>query len=393
MKSCKTLILLVKLMLLSTISFSQSNYERGFRTGYVNGFCFDKTAPCQTSVPAAKSKSGTYRYGYSVGFDKGIKKRGDIEVKKYQKDFITVLNNLKSTSYTMPQDANLYSGALGKATEYYLAGDYEKTITMCNQLSVNYDGGYSLNLLKGMALLELEEFRDARVNLRVAASKMPEGEQKNKIDKTVTEIKDGAYKANKLKEEGFVAVTKDRPTPAAASPQSENIPIAKRTEQKPSRETLTIKNDNQFFNSGKKKLDDGHYAEAVADLTKAIDENAMPQAYYLRAIAKEKLGDNYGAANDFGYIVQAAPDNSINYAEVHFRYGNILLKQKKYDQAINEMNALIKLNDKEKLPQAFYNRGLAKINNNDKDGGCQDLSKAGELGYKAAYDAIKQFCN
>jgi hypothetical protein len=29
----------------------------------------------------------------------------------------------------------------------------------------------------------------------------------------------------------------------------------------------------------------------------------------------------------------------------------------------------------------------------DKNGGCLDLSKAGELGDSIAYDAIKDFCN
>ena len=42
---------------------------------------------------------------------------------------------------------------------------------------------------------------------------------------------------------------------------------------------------------------------------------------------------------------------------------------------------------------AYYNRGLAKIQLGQKDSGCLDLSKAGELGYVEAYEAIKQYCN
>jgi hypothetical protein len=33
-----------------------------------------------------------------------------------------------------------------------------------------------------------------------------------------------------------------------------------------------------------------------------------------------------------------------------------------------------------------------KIELNQKDGGCLDLSKAGELGYSEAYDKIQQYC-
>ena len=40
---------------------------------------------------------------------------------------------------------------------------------------------------------------------------------------------------------------------------------------------------------------------------------------------------------------------------------------------------------------SFYYRGLAKLMLKD-SGGCEDLSKAGELGKMEAYDAIKKYC-
>jgi len=42
---------------------------------------------------------------------------------------------------------------------------------------------------------------------------------------------------------------------------------------------------------------------------------------------------------------------------------------------------------------AYDNRGYAKYSLGDKDGACLDWSKAGELGYSDAYDAIKKYCN
>jgi len=42
---------------------------------------------------------------------------------------------------------------------------------------------------------------------------------------------------------------------------------------------------------------------------------------------------------------------------------------------------------------AYYGRGLAKIRLGQKDDGCLDLSKAGELGHAEAYEAIKENCN
>ena len=43
--------------------------------------------------------------------------------------------------------------------------------------------------------------------------------------------------------------------------------------------------------------------------------------------------------------------------------------------------------------EAYYNRGIAKIKLGQKDSGCLDLSKAGELGDSQAYEAIKDLCN
>jgi len=43
---------------------------------------------------------------------------------------------------------------------------------------------------------------------------------------------------------------------------------------------------------------------------------------------------------------------------------------------------------------AYFDRGLAKLNLGQKDSGCLDLSKAGELGFgQQAYEAIKELCN
>jgi hypothetical protein len=41
---------------------------------------------------------------------------------------------------------------------------------------------------------------------------------------------------------------------------------------------------------------------------------------------------------------------------------------------------------------AYYNRGLIQIYLHDTDKGCLDMSKAGELGIKSAYNVIKRYC-
>jgi hypothetical protein len=45
-----------------------------------------------------------------------------------------------------------------------------------------------------------------------------------------------------------------------------------------------------------------------------------------------------------------------------------------------------------KFAMAYFNRVVAKLHLNQMDSGCLDLSKASELGFSQAYDAIRDLC-
>lgn len=66
-----------------------------------------------------------------------------------------------------------------------------------------------------------------------------------------------------------------------------------------------------------------------------------------------------------------------------------------YRGAIQDFNKAIVLAPE--YPWFYYWRGLSKVKIGDKNGGCLDFSKAGELGRKEgskqAYKAIKTYCN
>jgi len=57
---------------------------------------------------------------------------------------------------------------------------------------------------------------------------------------------------------------------------------------------------------------------------------------------------------------------------------------------LDDFNECIKINNNYALP--FYQRGLLRIGLGQQDTGCKDLSIAGELGLKEAYDAINKYC-
>ena len=61
-----------------------------------------------------------------------------------------------------------------------------------------------------------------------------------------------------------------------------------------------------------------------------------------------------------------------------------------YVAAIQDLNKTIQLNIE--YVDAYYYRGLSKFESNDLTGACLDWSKALELGYKEASEAINTYC-
>ncbi len=179
--------------------------------------------------------------------------------------------------------------------------------------------------------------------------------------------------------------------------------------------------------------------EAIKDYTEAIklDSLFLP-AYFSRASLKKDFGDFIGAIKDYDYIISndegtktwknylmATVYNNKGYALVNLgKYkqalpvinraielgpdesyiwgsrGVLFYKTQQYEKCISDMTkALELLNEKKTKAQdltmgqiKYYYRGLSKIKTGETKSGCEDLSKAGELGMTGAYDDIKTYC-
>ena len=118
--------------------------------------------------------------------------------------------------------------------------------------------------------------------------------------------------------------------------------------------TTQIKLNENAGNINKKSIQEVKvdYKEPIEDLTRCIDlNNKFGLAYYNRA--------------------------------------NFECKNKEFKKAINDYSKSIHLDE---TPQAYYNRGLTLLYLKETQKGCLDISKAGELGIKEAYNVIKRYC-
>lgn len=108
-----------------------------------------------------------------------------------------------------------------------------------------------------------------------------------------------------------------------------------------------------------------------------------------RARVKEKNAINYDytpAIHDMTKAANLMPD--LPY--VYYNLGNLYCLSSDLPESINQYTKALELYPA--MGEAYFNRGLVLIYLKDREKGCIDLSKAGELGVDDAYSVIKKYC-
>jgi tetratricopeptide (TPR) repeat protein len=75
---------------------------------------------------------------------------------------------------------------------------------------------------------------------------------------------------------------------------------------------------------------------------------------------------------------------------VYYNLGNLYCQSGDLPEAIVQYTKALEVFPN--LSEAYYNRGLVLIYLKDKEKGCIDMSKAGELGIPEAYSVINKYC-
>ncbi len=111
--------------------------------------------------------------------------------------------------------------------------------------------------------------------------------------------------------------------------------------------------NSQLFMNNTPTFNQNFYLQAMQDYTMAINKNGkFPLAYYNRGNVKSVLRDFGGAILDYSIAVFYDTD----------------------------------------FAEAYYNRGLMYLFLGNTEQGCKDISKAGELGIKEAYNTLYKYC-
>ena len=131
----------------------------------------------------------------------------------------------------------------------------------------------------------------------------------------------------------------------------------------------------------------------MIDFISSIENNvqvlSMDDSGNTRARVKDQVSRQYDysdAIRDMKAAAEAVPD--IPY--IYYNLGNLYCLSAEHINSIDNYSKAIALYPY--MGDAYFNRGLVLIYLKDKEKGCIDLSRAGELGVQDAYSVIKKYC-
>lgn len=158
---------------------------------------------------------------------------------------------------------------------------------------------------------------------------------------------------------------------------------------------MIVVTDNEEYNIGFHKLSQYEdYEGAILHFSKALKgKTEIENSYRFRGVAKLELGDYRGAIADFNNAIDQHTKRDIIYegdlGGYYLDRGIAKAKLGSTMDAINDIDYSIELYP---LGGKYYKLALLKFKLGDKEGACLDLSRAGELGHKMAFETIRARC-
>ncbi len=127
----------------------------------------------------------------------------------------------------------------------------------------------------------------------------------------------------------------------------------------------------------------------IASFESNVQTLTMDDKGNTRARVREQITREYDYSEALADM-EAAAALLPAFPYIQFNLGNLYCLSSRFVQAIDSYDKAIRLYPW--LGSAYFNRGLVLIYLKDKEKGCIDLSRAGELGETGAYDVISRYC-
>ena len=138
----------------------------------------------------------------------------------------------------------------------------------------------------------------------------------------------------------------------------------------------------------------GALQSEMIDFISSIESNVQVLTMDNAGTAKARVRDGSSRTYDYSAAISDMSHAAALYPEFPYTYynlGNLYCLSGDMPEAITQYTKAIDLYPR--LGEAYYNRGLVLIYVKDKEKGCLDLSKAGELGIGDAYSVISKYCD
>ncbi len=138
----------------------------------------------------------------------------------------------------------------------------------------------------------------------------------------------------------------------------------------------------------------GALQSEMIDFISSVESNVQVLSLDNAGTARARVRD--GSSRSYDYTAALLDMNRAAQLAPEFPYtwynlGNIYCQSGEMLEAIAQYTRAIELYPA--LAEAYYNRGLVLIYLKDREKGCIDMSKAGELGIPDAYSVIKKYCS
>ncbi len=129
--------------------------------------------------------------------------------------------------------------------------------------------------------------------------------------------------------------------------------------------------------------------EFISNIQNNVATLNMDDKGVARTRVKDQITNNFDYSEAIGDL-QEAISILPQLPFLHFDIGNLFCLSGKPVEAIDSYGKAVALYPE--MGDAYFNRGLVQILVQDKEKGCMDFSKAGELGVKDAYGMISKYC-